>query len=59
MVGEKGQKKNSSILKYYVSTSKTACCCCHLLHRLRRLNGLMSEGGRDRVDLYWEPKGEV
>lgn len=27
--------------------------------RLRRLNGLMLEDGQDRVDLYWEPKGNV
>lgn len=27
--------------------------------RLRRLNGLMWEDGRDRVDLFWEPKGKV
>lgn len=27
--------------------------------RLRRLNGLMWEDGRDRVDLCWEPKGNV
>lgn len=47
MMGEKGQKKGSSILKYYVSTSKTACCCRPQIKEIKwaDVGGWTGQGG--------------